>query len=117
MIEWYWLVTAFACGFLLLLIVSKRRIDLSSTLDLLSVNYSGYKSNMERHKDFNSTFLTSERGRRVLQEILEWGHQNKAIRETDPYKLAHKNGERTLAIKILTTVHAEPKELPKQTKA
>lgn len=114
MIEWYWLFCPFIVGFFLCYVMIKRRVDLSSTIEMLT--NSGYASNMERHKDFHSLFTSTEKGKRIMKEIMTWGHQWEALRSNDSHVLAFKNGERTLAMKILTTVHAEPKDLPKTTK-
>lgn len=120
MIEWYWLGVAFTVGFLLHMIIRRRRIGLRSTIEAISgYGYKAdslYEMNMSRHKDFHSVLYSTERGKRVLSEILNWGHLYTSMRGNDPYKIAYKNGENSLALKILTAVHAEPNEPPKQTK-
>lgn len=114
MIEWYWLLVAFAFGCAFSYVLIKRRVDLNFTLDQLK--HTGYGTNMERHKAFRAVFLETESGKKVFREIMSWGYQFSAIRSTDPYVVATKNGQRLLAVKILTTVHAEPTEISTTTK-
>ena len=73
---------------------------------------------MERYRDFRAVFLTTDQGRRVLHEIMRWGHMfNQSyhpVGQVDPYRVMGNEGERSLALKIYGTAMVEPPELPTQ---
>ncbi len=74
---------------------------------------------IERYRDFRRVFLDSEQGRRVLYEILAWGHVFQcpaAMSKFDPYETMYHNGEANMAKRLMATMHAEPKARPKSTK-
>lgn len=68
---------------------------------------------LDRYRDFRAVFLASEQGRRVLHEILGWGHMFRPSfvggGQVDPYRLAIREGERHMALRLLTTIKAEPR--------
>jgi len=74
-------------------------------------------SDMDRYRDFRQLFLQSEQGQRVLHEIMSWGHVYRSIgpkrNEPEPVPWI-KMGERNMALKILTTINAEPIARPEQ---
>lgn len=74
----------------------------------------------DRWHDFRRVFMGSEEGKRVLREILAWGHMFRSSAgrgaPIDPCRLAFHEGERNLALRLLTTVTVEPPERPTETK-
>jgi hypothetical protein len=79
----------------------------------------GYTEN-DRFRDFRMVFLGSEEGKRVLRSLLGWGHMFKtsmpAGPAADPLRLAFSEGERNLALRIVTTINVEPANKPNATK-
>jgi len=71
---------------------------------------------MDRYRDFRLTFMSTPEGQRVLREILSWGHMFRpsflAGGPIDPYRMAIHEGERNVALRLLTTVNTEPKANP-----
>lgn len=71
---------------------------------------------VDRYRDFREVFLGSDRGRRVLSEIInKFCHRNAssvALAGADPYKTQFAEGERNVAIKIMLTLQNEPQEMP-----
>lgn len=79
------------------------------------LNSQGYATEMERYADFRQLFLGSDQGKRVLNEIMRWGHtfrSNSNVAGYDPIKMNIADGQRGLANRILTTAHIEPKAKP-----
>ena len=75
----------------------------------------GYADDMQRYREFREVFMSDERGRRVLNEILTFGHvfRISAIGQPiDPYQMALREGERSLALRILAVLNSEPAEKP-----
>lgn len=76
---------------------------------------------VDRYKDFRKVFLETEPGRRVLRQILGWGHLLKSHlvrmpRPIDPYSILGLEGERNLALRIFSVMLIEPpKKQDKQT--
>jgi hypothetical protein len=76
---------------------------------------------LDRYSDFRKVFLETEQGRRVLKQILGWGHLLKShlVRmphPIDPYAVVAREGERNLAMHIFSVMLVEPPERPdKQT--
>ena len=65
---------------------------------------------LDRYRDFRSVF-GSEQGKRVLHEILAWGHINQSSAQVghfDPYKTMFHDGQRSMGIKIMMTMNVEP---------
>jgi hypothetical protein len=62
----------------------------------------------ERHAEFRQVFLATEVGKRVLHDILSWGHIWQTSIVSDPHMTYKKEGERNLALRILTTLHKQP---------
>ena len=76
-------------------------------------------SKKDRYHDFRRTFMETEETRRVLSEILSWGHLLRPSVQgapIDPYLMAVHEGERNIALKLLNTVHNEPPEPPAKQK-
>ena len=80
---------------------------------------SGDYSAIDKYRDFRRVFLDSIEGKRVLHQILAWGHMARpsfgAGGAVDPYRIAIHEGERHMALRILGTIAKEPTEQPKQT--
>ena len=79
----------------------------------------GYKNSMGRYRDFRRVFLDSEQGKRVLYEIMLWshiGHASASKANFNPYETMFLDGERSIGIKIMVTMNAEPKARPTSTK-
>ena len=77
---------------------------------------------LDRYNDFRKVFLETEQGRRVLRQVLGWGHLLKSHlimpRPIDPYAILAAEGERNLALRIFSVMLVEPSERPdKQTTA
>jgi hypothetical protein len=82
------------------------------------LNVNGPYDAMARYQDFRQLFTGTEQGRRVLYQILGWGHMfgNVAANgQFDPYRVMFFSGENNLALKIFGTAHKEPKPQPTQT--
>jgi hypothetical protein len=74
---------------------------------------------MDRYRDFKKVFGTDE-GKRVMLEILSWGRMFRSPvlgKPIDPYAMAVAFGERNIALKLLATVHTEPKDKPTRQKS
>ena len=77
----------------------------------------GY-AKMDRFRDFKRVF-DGEQGRRVLYEILLWCHITRPsgpLAKFDPYETMFLDGERSIGIKIMVTMNAEPRERPASTR-
>lgn len=78
-----------------------------------------YHNSIDRYRDFRRVFLETEQGRRVLYELLSWGHMYRSparIANFDPYETMFHDGESHIAKMIISTMHAEPATRPKSTK-
>ena len=75
--------------------------------------YDRNRTKLDQYRDFKKVFLGSDDGRRVLHDILTFGHiyRSSAVRG-DSHETYRREGERNIALKILTTIHQEPKEQP-----
>ncbi len=72
---------------------------------------------LDRYNDFRKVFLETEQGRRVLRQVLGWGHLLKSHlvrmpRPIDPYAILAAEGERNLALHIFSVMLVEPSERP-----
>lgn len=72
----------------------------------------GY-GDIERYRDFREVFLTTEKGRCVLNEIFTWANLFRPVLVPgDPYATHYRDGERNIGLKILATLNAEPGDPP-----
>jgi hypothetical protein len=71
-------------------------------------------TDMDRYREFKAVLLSSDQGRRVLHQILTWGHVWTSSFDENPGKTAFAEGERNLALRILAALHFEPTEKPTQ---
>lgn len=70
---------------------------------------------LERYKDFRQLFMGSDQGKRVLYQIIGWGHMfrpSASLAGHEPYRTMFHEGERNLTLRIFNAVHVEPKEKP-----
>ena len=69
---------------------------------------------IDRYRDFRAVFLghsTPEQGKRVLWQIFEWARMYHAIAVTgDAHQTYFRDGERTMGLRILRVLGAEPVE-------
>ena len=74
---------------------------------------------LDKYRDFRRVFLDSEQGMRVLYEILSWGNvfsSTATIANFEPYQTMFHDGENNIALRIMSTMNAEPKERPTSSK-
>jgi len=65
--------------------------------------------------DFRKLFFSTEQGRRVFHQIMTWGGQFRtSVVPNDPYGTHVREGERSLAARILASTLREPKILPEK---
>lgn len=77
------------------------------------------KNSMDRYRDFRRVFLDSEQGRRVLYELLSWGHTFRSPAKISNFQTNETffhDGEAHFAKMIISTMNAEPKARPTSTK-
>ncbi len=68
---------------------------------------------IDRYRDFRRVFLSTDEGRRVLDDILWLAHVNRPLSGRDnPYVLNSSEGQRVLALKIAAIAHIEPPAEP-----
>ncbi len=82
--------------------------------DLTPSRIEGY-TNFDRFRDFRAVFLTSDQGKRVLNEILMWtGLFAKTISSNpvDSYASHIRMGERNIGVKLIETLNLEPVQKP-----
>jgi len=70
----------------------------------------------DRYRDFRRVFLDTDEGRRVLHEIFSFCGMFQPIRNLETNEVFFREGERNVALKIMTTMNAEPKARPTSTK-
>lgn len=70
---------------------------------------------IDRYRDFRAVFLETEGGRRVLRQIMSWGHilrtSVSAVAKSgaiDPNRVMLNEGERRLSLRIFDTMLREP---------
>lgn len=103
----------------------RRRVgapDPEAFLAELAVSHpgKGYRNSMDRYRDFRRVFLDSEQGRRVLYELLSWGHMYRSPAKMSNFvtnETFFHEGESHFAKMIMSTMHAEPKARPESTKS
>ena len=74
---------------------------------------------LDKYRDFRRVCLDSEQGMRVLYEILSWGNvfrSTATIANFEPYQTMFHDGENNIALRIMSTMNAEPKERPTSSK-
>ena len=74
---------------------------------------------MDKYRAFRRLFLDSEQGRRVLYELMSWGHMYRSpakMSNFDTNETFFHEGESHFAKLIMSTMHAEPKARPASTK-
>jgi hypothetical protein len=72
-------------------------------------------SEIDQYRDFREVFLNSDKGRKVLKLILTWAHiakQHPTGFPVDQNNIMLSEGQRNLALRILSTMLKEPRERP-----
>lgn len=98
-----------------------REQDLNGVLNS-SFKNSENRTKLDRYRDFRTTFLASEEGKRVLHDILGFAKLSAPIappfpEPVDCNRMLILEGGRELAIKIVSVLTSEPNmEQPKQTR-
>ena len=72
---------------------------------------------IDRYRDFRQLFLSSDQGKRVLYQLLGWGHMvqsSAGLANNETNRTFLIEGERNLALRILRTIYVEPKPKPTQ---
>lgn len=91
-------------------------IDLEAVFGELALAHPGHGKYepIDRYRDFRAVFLATDQGKRVLYEILSFGRMFKssAWPQFDAHQTMYHEGERNLALRILTTINAEPVDKP-----
>lgn len=80
-----------------------------------SLTAAGGYTDMDRYRDFRLVFQGSEEGKRVFRELLAWGHMFRTSMTgapVDPLRLAFREGERNIALRLLNAISTEPKAKP-----
>lgn len=94
--------------------------DIDDVTNDMANAYSAQYSNKDRYRDFVNVFRKSQTGLRVLHQILEWGNVYgstipRGLGPLDPNRVLINEGERRLALKILSTINVEPLAPPTNT--
>lgn len=96
--------------------MTKDAIDPEAFFSELSKSYTGPEyTEMDRYRDFRELFLGSDRGKRVLWQLMGFGHMFRstaALAAHDTNRAFFHEGERNVALRIFNTVHVEPKAKP-----
>ena len=70
---------------------------------------------LDRYNDFRKVFLDTDQGRRVLKQILGWGHLLRVSpisNPVDPWRMVFAEGARNLALGIFAVMLKAPPEKP-----
>lgn len=91
------------------------RPNLDALLNELSPHHPGesYQA-VDRYRDYRAVFLESNRGRRVLWDILIMCRLYKSSMNQDSHVTAFNEGKREIGLRILGTMNAEPSELQQE---
>ena len=71
----------------------------------------------DRYNDFRKIFLETEQGRRILKQVLAWGHllHVSPVRDpVDPWRMVFAEGERNMALRIFSVMLVEPPDKPEK---
>ena len=86
----------------------------------LSASHPGKQyARADKYRDFRAVFQNSEQGRRVLHEILTWchiGHASAPQAKFQTNETMYLDGQRSVGIKLMVIMNAEPKDKPTSTK-
>lgn len=99
----------------------KDQLDPEAFFAELSKSYNGADyTEIDRYRDFRELFLGSDRGKRVLWQLMGFGHMFRstaALAGHETNKAFFHDGERNVALRIFNTVHVEPKARPTRANA
>lgn len=68
------------------------------------------KKNKEVVQAYLSVFATAD-GKKVLQDLMEYCKINKSCFDSDPYEMARMEGERNVALRILSILNTDEQRL------
>jgi hypothetical protein len=91
--------------------------DIEAFFTDLAKAFTGKYTEEDRYREFRQVFLDTEQGRRVLYQILRWGHKfasSAKLAGFDPYKTMFHEGERNMALHIFATIHQQPQAKPQR---
>ena len=71
-------------------------------------------TDLDKYRDFRMVFLANDQGQRVLRELLAHCHMFKTSFDKDSGALAFKEGERNVALWLMSIISNEPKPRPTQ---
>ena len=89
--------------------------ELDALMAELGVVQTSARNDLDRYREFRDVFLGTDVGKRVLHDILSWGHvwASSVVRENSHMTFVYE-GERKLALKVLTAIHMEPRLQPRE---
>jgi len=88
-------------------------------MDNITFQSNANYSKKDRYHDFRRLFTSTDEGQRVFNEIISWGKlfsTSITPSPVDPLAMAAREGERNMALKLLTIVNNEPKEQTTKTR-
>lgn len=89
-----------------------KSIDMDEFVAELNHAASGKYTDMDRYREFRKVFLETDEGKRVMRQIMAWGHIWHSSFDANPAVMSFAEGERGLALKIIAAVNVEPVEKP-----
>ena len=89
--------------------------ELDALMVELATAQTGGRPALDRYREFREVFLSTDVGKRVLHDLLSWGHiwRSSIVRDS-AYMTFVKEGERNLALKLLTAIYIEPHVQPQK---
>ena len=86
-----------------------EELDIEALLIRLAPVQMAARLAIDRYRDFRKVFLTTDEGRRVLDDILWLGQVSRPLDgRGDPYVLHASEGRRRMALTIAAITHVEP---------
>ena len=87
--------------------------DLDDLMAELGASQVAGRTPLDRYREFRQVFLGTDAGKRVMHDILTWGHVWKSTAvKGDPHETYLREGERNMALKLITTIQIEPRTQP-----
>ena len=94
--------------------------ELEEMVDQLAIQQHSGRTKLDQYRDFRELFRGSDLGRRVLHDILFWGHLHRTTAAanndgtSDPYETYRREGERKMALNIWYRSLIEPSLQPRE---
>ena len=89
--------------------------ELEEMLNQLALQRNSGRTDLDRYRDFRELFRGSELGKRVLHDILYWGHLHQSTAVIgDSHEAYKRDGERKMALKIWFRSISEPSVKPQK---